>query len=935
MGKKKKTDRNKTSFKIKELSHLEINAAATGMTVNPHKNYNDIIKKAEKSGPKQDLAAGYFGLVLSLVEKGEFEEALNNLNKARHIFGNYLDACFLEFNIYYKRSEYEKSLKAGEEYLKIRESCDPLKDAHLSRSYNSYADVLWVLSDSARRTLDFKKSLRYQREAVSLHPENHFWRIIYASNLQKDDYLDDAISVIDEGIELFPYEVGLKNAKALVYGDAEKFDEALTILDEIIAVNPKDVDAFVNRGVVLEKMGDYTAAEACFKKALKIDPRHEIANSNLIKLKETIDDKPQKISLCMIVKNEEKFLPGCLESAKGLADELIVVDTGSTDPTMDIARKYGAIVYEHPWQNDFSYHRNQSIDYATGDWILILDADEELDPSEHNMIRGAVRRKDIDAVSFVVYNKIQGGRTGFLNSHRLFRNKKEYRYSGIVHNQLVMDGITLSTQLKVYHHGYGLSDEQMKAKGKRTEKLLKEQLKENPDNAFAHFNLAQIYRVLAEPEKSLEHARRVIEILSPDNVDRRHVYVMALDQIGCAYVGLDNHEKAKEYFYKALEIKEDYLDPLFNLGYVFSKQCNYDKADELFLRYLKVRGNFSEHREWMGLILNNLNSHFAVYYGLGLSQYFRNNIAKALEYFHKVIEEVGDFEYTQHLIARCYRQKKQFDRVVFHCGKAIENGHEDSEIYVLLGEAHLNLGNHKEATESFEKALRYDDSGNSSLLGLAGAASLEGDLKKASEAVDRALKNTPNSPQALAAKGELLYHSKSFISAAEKYREQSRVSPGDPAALNNLGNCFFKQQNYSSAEQFYRRTLKLSSDFALAYRNLAVCLMKQNKFDESTAYLEKYLECFPNDPEAYATLGDIYYNAKNYWKAIGRYEKYVAAYPEQHDAILRLADCYFNLGKLDSAKMGYRAVLRSNPDNKIAKNRLEEIARFTESVESQ
>jgi len=935
MGKKKKKNREKNSFKIRDLSQFKRDAAPVVRSGKPLKNYNDIIKIAEESGNRHDLATGYFGLVLSLAEKGELEEALNNLNKARDIFGDYLDSYFLELNIYFKQSEFEKSLKSGEEYLQIRESCNPLKDTHLSQSYNSHADVLWILSDSARRALDFKKSLSFQKQAVTINPENHFRRIILASNLQKEGYLDEAIATIDEGIRLFPYEVGLKNAKALVYGDAEKYDKAIEILDAIIDKNPKDVDAFINYGVILEKRGDYKAAEACFKKALKIDPRHEIAKNNLIKLNETVDDKPQNISLCMIVKNEEKFLPGCLESAKDVVDEIIVVDTGSTDRTMEIAREYGAIIYEHPWQNDFSYHRNQSIDYATGDWILILDADEELDPSEHGMIKSAVRRKDIDAVSFVVYNKIQGGRTGFLNSHRLFRNRKEYRYSGIVHNQLAMDGITLSTQLKVYHHGYGLSEEQMREKGKRTEKLLKEQLKENPDNAFAHFNLAQIYRGLAEPEKSLKHALRVIEILSPENIDRRHVYVMALDQIGCAYVGIDDHEKAKEYFYKALEIKEDYLDPLFNLGYVYSREGNYDKADELFLRYLKVRENFSEHREWMGLILNNLNSHFAVFYGLGLSQYFRNNIDRALEYFHKVIEEAGDFEYTQHLIARCYRQKRQFDKVVFHCGKAIENKHEDSEIYILLGEAHLNLGEHKKASECFEKALTFDDSGNASLLGLAGAASLEGDFDKASEAVDKALKKSPNSPQALAAKGDLLYHSRNYASAAEKYRKQSEASPADPAALNNLGNCFFKQQNYSSAEQYYRKTLRLSSSFALAYRNLAVCLIKQDKINESASYLEKYLENYPNDPEASATLGDIYYNTKNYWKAIKQYEKYIASYPKQHDAILRLADCYFNLGKLDSAIMGYKAVLSSNPDNEIAKYRLEEIARFTEPVESQ
>ncbi|UCC78336.1 MAG: glycosyltransferase, partial [Candidatus Zixiibacteriota bacterium] len=586
MGKRKKTGRNKNSFKIKELSQFERNAAPAGKIVELSNSYDDIIKKAEKSGNKRDLAAAYFGLVLSLVEKEKSEKALKILAEARTVFGDYLDASFLETNIFYKLSEYEKTLKAGEKYLTIRKSCDSLKNAHLSQSYNSHADVLWILSDSARRTLDFKKSLRYQEKAVSLNPENHFRRIIYASNLQKEGCLDEAIAVIDDGIKRFPYEVGLINAKALIYGDAEKFGKAIEILDTILEKNPKDVDALVNYGVILEKKGDYSGAEERFKKALQIDAEHEIANDNLKKLKETIDDNPQKISLCMIVKNEEKFLPGCLESARDVADEIIVVDTGSTDRTMDIAREYGAIIYEHPWQNDFSYHRNQSIDYATGDWILILDADEELDPSEHDMIRSAVRRKDIDAVSLVVYNKIQGGRTGFLNSHRIFRNKKEYRYSGIVHNQLMMDGVTLSTQLKVFHHGYGLSEEEMRAKGKRTEKLLQEQLRENPDNAFAHFNLAQIFRGLAEPGKSLKHASRVIEILSPDDIDRRHVYVMALDQIGCAYVGLDDHEKAKGYFYRALEIKEDYLDPLFNLGYVFSREGNYDKADELFLRYL-------------------------------------------------------------------------------------------------------------------------------------------------------------------------------------------------------------------------------------------------------------------------------------------------------------------------------------------------------------
>ena len=85
-----------------------------------------------------------------------------------------------------------------------------------------------------------------------------------------------------------------------------------------------------------------------------------------------------KLSLCMIVKNEEKFLAGCLESVKNIVDEIIIVDTGSTDKTIEIANSYNAKVYHFEWKNDFSLARNESIKHATGDWILILDADERL-----------------------------------------------------------------------------------------------------------------------------------------------------------------------------------------------------------------------------------------------------------------------------------------------------------------------------------------------------------------------------------------------------------------------------------------------------------------------------------------------------------------------------------------------------------------------------
>ena len=84
------------------------------------------------------------------------------------------------------------------------------------------------------------------------------------------------------------------------------------------------------------------------------------------------------LSACMIVKNEEKFLAQCLNSIKDAVDEIIIVDTGSTDKTVEIAQSFGAKVYHHPWRNSFSEARNHSLSYATCDWILQIDADEAL-----------------------------------------------------------------------------------------------------------------------------------------------------------------------------------------------------------------------------------------------------------------------------------------------------------------------------------------------------------------------------------------------------------------------------------------------------------------------------------------------------------------------------------------------------------------------------
>lgn len=157
-------------------------------------------------------------------------------------------------------------------------------------------------------------------------------------------------------------------------------------------------------------------------------------NSGKIYLVEgIINHKRNTISVSMIVKNETEVLSRCLESISGQFDEIVIVDTGSTDDSMDIAKSYGAKVYEEPWEDDFSKARNASIEKCTSEWILIMDADDILNTGQTEDIKQYVQRADKDKVA---YFKIRYGNLLF-NQVRLFPNDPtKFFYQGACHNYL-------------------------------------------------------------------------------------------------------------------------------------------------------------------------------------------------------------------------------------------------------------------------------------------------------------------------------------------------------------------------------------------------------------------------------------------------------------------------------------------------------------------
>lgn len=204
------------------------------------------------------------------------------------------------------------------------------------------------------------------------------------------------------------------------------------------------------------------------------------------------------MSLCMIVRDEEEMLPRCLAAIAGVVDEIVIVDTGSRDATLDIARSFDARVISRPWRNSFAEARNASFDAAGGDWLVYLDADEVLLAEDAPMLPELTGRIWREAFYLSETNHTGELAHGTSVSHRalrVFRNRPEYRFEGRVHEQIAkrLPGFLPErvevTAIRVEHFGYLGSMRARRDKSGRNIELLRLQEAEGPPDAFLLFNL--------------------------------------------------------------------------------------------------------------------------------------------------------------------------------------------------------------------------------------------------------------------------------------------------------------------------------------------------------------------------------------------------------------------------------------------------------------
>ncbi len=802
---------------------------------------------------------------------------------------------------------------------------------------------------SVNRLLDAEKICRRGLAATSAGLDYHF--VCSYIHLSLREY-DKAVASANEYLAQF-----------------DELRAASATPDEFTFSDAHRSQVFNYLGSCLQERGELDNARVQFDLALQADPGNHLPYLNLVNIARRQNDvktakaivargldecrqiqelrllsesfkRAVTISACMIVKDEEELLPGCLDSIRDWVDEIVIVDTGSTDHTIEIAESYGARVYHQPWEGDFSKHRNYSIELATCDWVFIIDADERFNKKDVPLLLNSVNREEHKVISvnvFNLYGSIDHKLTS-VNSIRFFRRELNIRYRGIVHNSpCIPKGITISrAPIAMEHLGYDLSPEKMKAKFDRSKALLEKQIEENPDFAFAWFNLAQLYRgVLCESLEEygpmvLQAAERTVELTDYDDVQGdRQIHLMALDQLGWTHFYLKDYDRAEHFTRRALAIKPNYLDPLMLLGNIYADTKQYDKAMEAYQKYLDVQAEYDEHIEIDSLILFHPESRAMALYGMGAIAELTDDPAKAKEYYRKALAETSGYVDASLNLGRIHMNEGNFTEAE----RLFLNQMETKQPSVLaalgLGYIYLQQKQHKKAEQYYEKALEIEPSHLIALVKAGEFFRETGRIDKARELYQQAYDLGSAEPEVLQPLAAIYFADGRYQQAAELYQRIIEQQPDQAEILNDLGNCYFRLQDHDRAEDCYRQALDTCVAPGVTYRNRGLNLVRLGKLNEAIIAFEKYMAIEPGQPEILRILGDLYRQAGDYGSAVSYYEQVLISIGDDTPALFNLSECYLLMGHRDSAIVGYRRILASAPDFAPARDRLSELAPVT------
>jgi O-antigen biosynthesis protein len=407
------------------------------------------------------------------------------------------------------------------------------------------------------------------------------------------------------------------------------------------------------------------------------------------------------ISLCMIVKNEEDWIEGAVQSVRSIVNEVIIVDTGSTDSTPERIQALADKSLKLCWNDSFAEARNVSLSKAREPWILVLDADERIASKDLPLIVEASKNNAIHGHHLIQRNYSTGNRVlgwtpnqgdyeegaryaGYVDNPliRLFRNSPEIRFHGAVHE--IIDPPQLPAHLKfsiipavIHHYGKVRGEERVQAKQRFYLALGLKKVEEEPANAKAYFDLGIQYQELGRDAEACACFDRTFEMTR---------LPAALLYWAMSERNLRHYESAADLLKRALRLGLDTFDVHLVLGNVRLAQGEFTKAREEFARCLE---------------LDRKNPVATFNYGLAFRR--MGELQSAAKVYERALELDPTFREAAMELAVLYIKVNEPDQALGVLGKVVD---VDAVVLSLIGAAHLQKDNLDEAQKHLEAALK-------------------------------------------------------------------------------------------------------------------------------------------------------------------------------------------------------------------------------------
>ena len=888
---------------------------------------------------------------------------------------------------YLGKQHYDKSLQECQKALHLASSQDQENDLYLWTRF--------VGSVSCMNTKQLDKAERMCLEAIqinSMHLDSHYLLSSIYYNQGNDqafiDHSDKYLSLIKQ-LNHNPGKFGLMvhNTvnhewrihlhRGFAYADLGRKEKCQEEYSLALKKCHNKNDYYKHRCIIHLRRSENILAEKFLTKALKYNPEDKELNevkARLMEIRETdhVDDKrkgmifPGKIkknaptiSLCMMVKNEEKLLPQCLDSVKGHVDEIVIVDTGSTDSTVDIARKFTDKVYFHPWEGHFSKHRNQSIKYATKGWIFILDADEVLMKECAQTVRESIQDESIDSVYVVVKNAFDGGAGEAVhNSIRIFRNNGKIRYEGRVHNRVVGAEASKIYPITLLHEGYNLPPEESRKKFNRTTELLKKDIKENPQHPRSYHYLAASYLSEKMHEDAIEMAMKAIQLADENNFED-YIYLWSHFIASLSYLKTGCLDEAEQICLKAIHKSHNHLDSHYLLTIINYNKKNWEKLFHHSNEYLslleiivKTPGEFGP------MVHNTVNHRWRVHLHRAFAFQEMDKKKKAEDEYERALNYCVDKREYYKMLASFYNSRSEFSVAEEYLLEALKYDPNDKELYLLgariycelgmrnkekdflneavkrgvedikslfrLGTIYLEEERYNESSNLLEKVIEIDESHLGARINLGIIARRSGDLNSAVWHLEKALELSPNSLEALSNLGYVYFDGKNFSKAKGIFEYLDYRHPTLLDVPLILSMIYIRIGSIESVvdecdkilgllEMDRNLTLNSVLDLSNLFVNIGTILLEKERLALGILAFDIASHLNEGSDVIQKQIGDICFKKGHYNDSLKYLEKAIRCNPQDWQSFFMMGSCYERMGVKEGAAMSFEKARALNP----------------------